>query len=568
MGPSGAGKTTLISALTLDAFYGKPSGTVTLNGEALTDKIFKEHCYVVKQQDKHWAYLTCRETLLYAAELYEIAAKSDIAILVDEVISKMGLDVCKDTRCARLSGGQRRRLSIGIALLKQPTLLFLDEPTSGLDAAAATNIMQEIVRVAKEERLIILCTIHQPSTKIYNAFDQVMILSKGREAFSGDVGDAIPYFDSIGYPCPPATNPAEFFLDLVNADFSDEAAVDNILDTWEEKRPEAGHSSHHKKGFGRSDTNESDVQEGVAEGYQTNLMNEITIMFRRCGLLIVRDPILYIGRCLIFFFSCLIFSFVYWRAREYTQDQAQNKMWINIWFVGVPSNMGVVAVYALNDEFKSIVREAKNGMVGSISYVFSKFFLVLPIMFVYGLCSLGIPGYVIQDFEGSSFGLMLVLYACVMYVFEALAECISVWVEDPIFGMLSYMNYWCGSFLFAGFLIPVSDMYWPFEIFYYVMPYQYYVRTAIFLLFRDATFDSCIPAETDRLPCITNVTDPVDGTAVLDELSLIYPLLENEDHIARDIGVLIAISAFFKICYIIGVVKKTSQVVDIHEKTD
>jgi ABC-type multidrug transport system ATPase subunit len=73
-----------------------------------------------------------------------------------------------------LSGGQRRRLSIGIALLKQPTLLFLDEPTSGLDAASAANIMEEIVRVAKEERIIILCTIHQPSTKVYNGFDQVV----------------------------------------------------------------------------------------------------------------------------------------------------------------------------------------------------------------------------------------------------------------------------------------------------------------------------------------------------------------------------------------------------------
>lgn len=79
----------------------------------------------------------------------------------------------------------------------------------GLDAASAANIMHEIVRVAKDERLIIVCTIHQPSTKVYNCFDQVMIMSKGREAFAGDVQDATPYFDSIGCPCPSSTNPAE-----------------------------------------------------------------------------------------------------------------------------------------------------------------------------------------------------------------------------------------------------------------------------------------------------------------------------------------------------------------------
>ena len=144
-------ETTLINALTLDAFYGKPSGSVTLNGVPMTDKIFKQHCYVVKQQDKHWPYLTTRETLIYAAELYEIADTSAIPGIVDEIVRKMGLDICAETRCARLSGGQRRRLSIAVALLKQPTLIFLDEPTSGLDAAAAANIMHEIVRVAKGE---------------------------------------------------------------------------------------------------------------------------------------------------------------------------------------------------------------------------------------------------------------------------------------------------------------------------------------------------------------------------------------------------------------------------------
>ena len=122
----------MISALTLDAYFGKAYGSVTLNDVPLTDKIFKEHCYVVVQQDKHFPYLTCRETLLYAAELYHVAPiASALQQIVDEIIDKMGLRICADTRNARLSGGQARRLSIGIALLKQPTLLFLDEPTSG-----------------------------------------------------------------------------------------------------------------------------------------------------------------------------------------------------------------------------------------------------------------------------------------------------------------------------------------------------------------------------------------------------------------------------------------------------
>lgn len=103
-----------------------PSGSVTLNGVPLTDSIFKKHCYVVKQHDKHWPFLTARETLLFAAALFEVADdQSGLSQIVDGIIHKMGLDICADTRCARLSGGQARRLSIAVALLKQPTVLFL-----------------------------------------------------------------------------------------------------------------------------------------------------------------------------------------------------------------------------------------------------------------------------------------------------------------------------------------------------------------------------------------------------------------------------------------------------------
>ena len=209
MGPSGAGKTTLINALTLNAQYGKATGSVKLNGIPLTSQIFHEHCFVVQQQDKHWPYLTCRETLMYATQLYEVVEPGQESLLVDEILQKMGLQVCADTANARLSGGQKRRLSIGVALVKQPRVLFLDEPTSGLDAASAMNIMQEIVRVAKDERIITICTIHQPSTKVYNQFDQIMIMSRGRIAYVGDVQDAIPYFDSTGHAIPSNTNPAE-----------------------------------------------------------------------------------------------------------------------------------------------------------------------------------------------------------------------------------------------------------------------------------------------------------------------------------------------------------------------
>jgi ABC-type multidrug transport system ATPase subunit len=549
----------LISALTLAAFYGRPSGSVTLNGVPLTDKIFKQHCYVVEQHDKHWPYLTCRETLMYAAELYEIAgSKADLNAVVDQIIVKMGLTTSANTKNGKLSGGQRRRLSIGIALLKQPTLLFLDEPTSGLDAAAAANIMQEIVRVAKEERIIIVCTIHQPSTKVYNGFDQLMIMSRGREAFAGDVKDIIPYFDSVGYSCPPATNPAEFFLDLVNSDFSDEKAVTSILDTWEEKRPDNAGSSHHKKGFGDED---EDGNTGVALMKGTSLANELQIMFRRHFQLVVRDPILYLARLIMFLVSNAIFAFVYWKARENKQDQVINKVWIIIWFISVTTNLGVVAVFALNDEFKSILRESKNGMVTGASYVLAKSVLVLPIYFIMAVFALGIPQIAIQDTPKEAFGWNIVLFAVTMWVFESVAEALSVWFTDPILGMLQYMNYWFGAYLFGGFLIPLADMYWPFKLFYYVMPFSYFARSTVYNSFKYLTFEPCTDPATSAV-CVPGTS----GMEVLGDLGRVMPLFSNEDNVVRDVCILVGIGAFYKILYIIGALYKTSVVAHIHEK--
>ena len=104
--------------------------------------------------------------------------------------------------------------------------------------------------------------------------------------------------------------------------------------------------------------------------------------------------------------------------------------------------MGVVAVYALNDEFKSVIRETKNGMLAGVSYVVAKSILLVPILFIFALFCLGIPMYAIQSAAGETFGIMLVLFASLLFVFESVAECLSVWFHDPILGMLMFMNFW------------------------------------------------------------------------------------------------------------------------------
>lgn len=233
-------------------------------------------------------------------------------------------------------------------------------------------------------------------------------------------------------------------------------------------------------------------------------------------------------------------------------------MWISIWFIGVPSNMGVVAVYALNDEFKSILRESKNGMVTASSYILAKTVLVIPIMFIFAAFAIGVPGFVIQDFLPDTFVTCLILYSAVIYVFECAAEAFAVMFEDPILGMLQFTMLWFGTFLFAGFLIPLRDMYWPFELFYYILPFGYWVRSHVYTILIDAQFAPCFDPLTSAVCSPTGI-----GSEVLDGLGRVFPLISSENMIVRDILTLLALALLFKITSITLIILKTRKVANI-----
>ena len=127
-----------------------------------------------------------------------------------------------------LSGGQRRRLSLALALTKEPRVIVLDEPTSGLDSAAAAAIMRLLKEIAISKGASIICTIHQPSAAVYAGFDQCLVLSEGRTAFCGTAKDLPEHFGKVGLPLPADANPAEWVLDVVSKDISSKEDVQKL----------------------------------------------------------------------------------------------------------------------------------------------------------------------------------------------------------------------------------------------------------------------------------------------------------------------------------------------------
>ena len=194
LGPSGAGKSTFMD--TLNGFRPATSGTVLVNGEDLHHifNSFKTNIGYVPQDDIIHRELTVWDALYYTAKLRlpDDTSEEEITRLLDEVVRTLELHERKDTRVSALSGGQRKRVSVGVELLTKPPLLFLDEPTSGLDPGTEEKIMTLFRGLAKGGRTVVLTTHVMENVEL---LDLIVVLVKGRLAWYGPPKDALAYFD-------------------------------------------------------------------------------------------------------------------------------------------------------------------------------------------------------------------------------------------------------------------------------------------------------------------------------------------------------------------------------------
>ncbi|XP_058776767.1 ABC transporter G family member 9-like [Vicia villosa] len=220
LGPSGSGKTTLLTALG-GRLGGKLQGKITYNDQPFSN-VIKRNTGFVTQDDVLYPHLTVTETLVFTAllRLPNTLTKQAKVALAKNVIDQLGLTKCEDsivgdTHLRGVSGGERKRVSIGQELLINPSLLFLDEPTSGLDSTTAQRIVSTLSDLAKGGRTIVM-TIHQPSSRLYYMFHKVLLLAEGNVLYFGKGSEAIQHFSNIGYAPAMAMNPSDFLLDLAN----------------------------------------------------------------------------------------------------------------------------------------------------------------------------------------------------------------------------------------------------------------------------------------------------------------------------------------------------------------
>mmetsp|Transcript_61622 Transcript_61622/g.144470 ORF Transcript_61622/g.144470 Transcript_61622/m.144470 type:complete len:691 (-) Transcript_61622:22-2094(-) len=247
MGPSGSGKTTLLNVLSgrqRTSGYsrtGDDKQEVQFTGEVFARRMKVETAYFkgktayVFQDNALMDTDTARECLEFSAylRLSRNVTKAKRTELVDRLLDELHLEDSKvivgGPLKKGLSGGQQKRVAVGVELISNPQMLFLDEPLSGLDSYNAFTLMQTLNRLAHKGVPVVL-TLHQPSSEIYDLIDDVIFLSKGEVVFQGPRTDLVRHFESLGFRCPTNHNPADFVMFLIQKESSE--IVDKIKSDW------------------------------------------------------------------------------------------------------------------------------------------------------------------------------------------------------------------------------------------------------------------------------------------------------------------------------------------------
>ncbi|XP_035727888.1 protein scarlet-like isoform X2 [Vespa mandarinia] len=222
MGPSGAGKTTLLATLS-QRIKGEIEGEILLNGRSINKKEMIQISGYVPQQDLVVESLTVQEHMEFMACMkmdrrYHAGLRK---LRISALSTELTLINCVNSKLSALSGGERKRMSLAVQLLTEPSILFCDEPTTGLDSYAAMTIVKTLHDVATRGKIVI-CSIHQPASGLLDIFHQLLLISASRVAFQGSITDAKNFFDSLNLHCPPTYNDAEFYVSQLSVKHENE----------------------------------------------------------------------------------------------------------------------------------------------------------------------------------------------------------------------------------------------------------------------------------------------------------------------------------------------------------
>uniref|UniRef100_A0A7C8YK39 ABC transporter domain-containing protein n=2 Tax=Opuntia streptacantha TaxID=393608 RepID=A0A7C8YK39_OPUST len=552
MGPSGCGKSTL-----LDVLAGRlgtntrQTGEVLINGrkQALA---FGTSAYVT-QADVLMATLTVREAVYYSAllQLPNSMSVSEKLARADTVIREMGLQDSMDKIIGGhakrgISGGQKRRVSICMEILTRPKLLFLDEPTSGLDSAASYHVMSYIIKLAQQEGTTVLTSIHQPSSEVFELFNKLCLLSRGKLVYFGLASAANQFFARNGFPCPNMRNPSDHYLKTINNDFAlgleERIGTEKVINTLVES-------------YKSSETHQN-VQMQVSmicqkegakleKGSQASFITQSLILTRRSFVNMYRDLGYYWLRLAIYVGLCLCLGTIFYDV-GHSYQSIQARVSAMSFVGGLLTFMAIGGFPSFVEDMKVFERERLNGHYGVGPYMIGNTLSSMPFLFLIAL----IPGTLAYYLAGLQNGFdhymffILTLFASTFLV-ESLMMIVASIVPDFLMGIITGAGIQAIMMLNGGFFRLPNDL--PRPIWRYPMHY---------IAFHTYTFEGFYKNEFEGL---TFPSNQVCGPKTITAKEILTDILEVQNYSKWvDLAILLGMAVLYRLLFL-GIIKATEK---------
>ncbi|GMF22712.1 unnamed protein product [Phytophthora fragariaefolia] len=557
MGSSGAGKTTLMDVIAHRKQGGSVRGRILLNGHEASDLAMRRCTGYCEQTDIHCEGATFREALTFSTFLRQPAdvpnsVKRDT---VRECLDLLNMHSISDRIVRGASMEQLKRLTVGVELAAQPSVLFLDEPTSRLDAAAAKAIMEGVQNVARSGRTV-LTTIHQPSAEVFELFDSVLLLQRGgRTVFFGDVGpecrDLVQYFEQLPgvSPLQPEVNPATWMLECIGAgvntggktlgntemiDFADIFRTSQLQERLNAAMREPGVAC----------PSQSQVELTFTTKRAAGAIVQLHLLVQRSFRSYWRTASYNITRAGISLILALIFGIAFLEA-EYGSYAGANAgvrmLFIATGFNGIVSFFGVLPV-AVGDR-ASFYRERAGQTYSAFWYFIAGSIVEIPYVFASTLLFSAVF-YPMVGFTGGIVTWVLfwlntaLLVLLQVYMGQLLAYALPTAELAMVVGVV--VN--TASFLFMGFNPPVHSIPAGYKWLYHIVPLRYSFSALTALVFAD-----CSNTDNSAIGCQDLLDAPVTLTLSNVKEYVEYTFGARHDELLRNMGVVLLITVILRV---------------------
>lgn len=474
-GPSGSSKTTFLDALAGRIDRNSLKGQILVNGRPM-DSAFKRVSGYVMQDDALYPHLTTRETLMFSARLRLPGSMKfeEKRQRVKSLIVMLGLTACADTyvgdqKVRGLSGGERRRVSIGVDLIHDPAVLFLDEPTSGLDSSSALHVMSILSQMAVQRQRTVLLTIHQPSYRILTTINKFLVLAKGNVVYHGPVSGMVTYFNCIERGMPAHVNVVEYALDLI------EEAQDypNGLQRLVEYQRKAYAVEENREKFTYQAMSAGFTDKDPNPVFANSFIPETAVLMHRELLTVLRTPAIFYIRVILAVLCGSILGTLFLHAKKDRKGVQQRQGFVSFTLAFIVFT-AIDSLPIFLKERQVFIRETSRGAYRTSSYVLAKPIVMLPFLLlvavIYTSTSYFLVGMVMNVNAILLYVLMLFLTFCVADAFVAF---IASLVPDMSAGQPAVSSICAFFYLFSGLYILRSAIpkYWIW--FHYLSIFKY-----------------------------------------------------------------------------------------------